>query len=452
MKIARFHAPPETPSSIPKDGVYIFCSYDLINSTSYKQNFPNWPQVINKFYEFAYDYFDKSKVKEFQLWKYVGDEVLFYKNLRGFEDLTLSVEVIYAGMASTLRQLKNLYEKDIKAGRVGIKATAWIADVDDIHPSSRPDVIENRCLIVTAPNRRGQDFVDFIGPEIDSGFRVSKFTERSILTVSAELARIISDHSPAPMANSLRIVDWKSLKGVWKGRYYPIVWYYPDWSSIKNNFPYDYAYESELVRFAYQQIQKADDGSSKKLIGDDIFTEIGKKTLLDEIIEKLRNPSPISSETKIAGQLPERLNVHCLAVCFREDGRFLAAKRSPGKKRYPGMWEFGCGQLKVGQSWATCLKEAYQGDFKLQIHPHDEPFKVYEIPYEEEDFVEVGVMFTAEVPPQEKLDDVTSPKHQEIAWIDPQQLAKILPGECVPDFHATANLASQLYQQHCNRQ
>jgi hypothetical protein len=79
---------------------------------------------------------------------------------------------------------------------------------------------------------------DFLGPEIDAGFRISKFALRRRLVVSAELSCLLFRERAAytGIEKQLKIVSFQILKGVWTGRHYPIVWYERDWPNIAKTF------------------------------------------------------------------------------------------------------------------------------------------------------------------------------------------------------------------------
>ena len=69
----------------------VFFSFDLVNSTKYKNiNRTGWPFVIRKFYETVIDCMTKW-LDEFNIWKYVGDEVLCYKNITHVDQLRKTI-------------------------------------------------------------------------------------------------------------------------------------------------------------------------------------------------------------------------------------------------------------------------------------------------------------------------------------------------------------------------
>ena len=57
--------------------VYLFCSFDIVESTYLKSINPQWAKLFNQFYDSSLRDLEKQG---FEFWKYVGDEVLFYKS------------------------------------------------------------------------------------------------------------------------------------------------------------------------------------------------------------------------------------------------------------------------------------------------------------------------------------------------------------------------------------
>ena len=62
----------------PQSGVYLFFSFDLVNSTQFKASHPDdWPVVVTRFYELITAELT-TRLSSAIVWKFVGDEVLFF--------------------------------------------------------------------------------------------------------------------------------------------------------------------------------------------------------------------------------------------------------------------------------------------------------------------------------------------------------------------------------------
>jgi hypothetical protein len=138
--------------------------------------------------------------------------------------------------------------------------------------------------------------------------------------------------------------------------------------------------------------------------------------------------------------------VHCAAVCFAPDGRVLAAKRPVTKRRFPNCFEFGCGQLRLGESFGDCLRRAYKDDFGVELamsHPLA-PVGTFEIQDTDENRIIPGLIFLAEIRDPSVVEaNFSREKHSEIIWLNPATQDPA-PETCVPDFRATIEKAVML--------
>jgi len=126
----------------------------------------------------------------------------------------------------------------------------------------------------------------------------------------------------------------------------------------------------------------------------------------------------------------------------------MAARRPATKRRYPACFEFGCGQLRLGESFVDCLRRAYKDDFGVDIVLTEPliPVTTYELRDEQEQRSIPGIIFFAEIPsPDTVLDSFAKEKHTEIRWVDVSALAAMAQ-ECVPDFASTAGRAVELWR------
>ncbi|HLP48550.1 MAG TPA: hypothetical protein VK469_21600 [Candidatus Kapabacteria bacterium] len=241
--------------------IYIFFSFDLVGSTEYKNTQKKeWPKVFALFYESIIKEM-KDQCPKISVWKYVGDEVLFYKILDTRADLFNSIPNSFEALTSSLKHLKNRFKKTLKP--LSIKGTIWCAPV----VIGRGEELEN-LPVKEAPNialkvvyGKNNSLLDFIGPDIDTGFRISRYAEKGKLVISADFAYLLLE-SEAPtnvnkdtMLQNLRIVSYEELKGIWKGRYYPVIWYFKAWEKNKEDFAdfdYDDRFRSKIINNIFQ--------------------------------------------------------------------------------------------------------------------------------------------------------------------------------------------------------
>jgi 8-oxo-dGTP pyrophosphatase MutT (NUDIX family) len=439
---------------------YVFFSFDLVNSTLFKSlNQAEWPLVTHKFYEFVEDSLRKhvSDAGDIRLWKYVGDELLLYRRIRSLADLRACVP---AAHQTLLRTAKHLWMQFPDTRTVlAVKATVWCAKVVEPAPAdlqvareqagARDGKAEKPIypnILVRANDEMGRGQRDFLGPDIDIGFRIAKHALRQRLVVSADLAYLLfRDRAEDERGElGLRIVSFEQLKGVWDNRHYPIFWYEPDWSTVSSSFAYDERFHHPIVRDLTAGKPLGRLGEVSKILED-----VGRTQSVEELWEFVRSleTTEISEIEEAPGAvLNGTKEVHCVAVCFRSDGRVLLAKRPASKSVHPRAWEFGCGQLGPSDTFADCLRRAYLEDFNLEIDVDDEPTPVstYIVDRGQRGGLVPGIVFVAEVQNSERAQNR---KHDEIQWVDPDDLGIIAGEPTVPKLRETIRRAADIRRQ-----
>jgi hypothetical protein len=76
---------PQAPIG-PGAAVYLFLSIDMANSTAFKGREPRWPFVLHHFYEDVVREI-RTVCPRFNVWKYIGDEVTFWRRMEPSDDL-----------------------------------------------------------------------------------------------------------------------------------------------------------------------------------------------------------------------------------------------------------------------------------------------------------------------------------------------------------------------------
>lgn len=206
----------------------VFFSVDLVGSTAFKfrtsleeniddskhpwlavfSNFySDFPVLFRQYYEIIYTNM-KSDGTEIVSWKAVGDELLFYA------DITKKYQIVE--LMRAFIQTINEYKKILKDKKLNLslKGTAWTAGFP---------IINSEVYV-------GED-LDFIGPSIDTGFRLTKFSTTSRLYISVELAYILSLEAKHieynfPIIKNLYYDGEECLKGVLNNKPYPKIFIY----------------------------------------------------------------------------------------------------------------------------------------------------------------------------------------------------------------------------------
>jgi hypothetical protein len=249
-------------SQLTEGGIFLFLSIDMVNSTEFKNHEPLWPFVIHQFYVCALDEV-KKVCPHWNVWKYIGDEVVFWRHVQRTDNLARLIHDTHGALQRVMQKLDEIEGKHHIHTRnlISAKATVWSAAADFV---PNPLIGSHRDQKLTHPNKiiredhiigldGGQQahetvLFDFIGPEIDIGFRISKFAHRGVLLISCGLAYLLLQQSRTTdqIAKHLKIVHYERLKGVWGGRLYPIIWYTDNWNVIEERFFYDEVLEVPL--------------------------------------------------------------------------------------------------------------------------------------------------------------------------------------------------------------
>lgn len=246
----------------------LFLSVDLVGSTASKQRLhfplgepkglwpdtgmvPPWLSPIANFF----GSFREEFVREWRLfkqlvapslnievsvdplfWKANGDELIFVKELYDRKEVIGCVN-------AWLKALKALRAQLIVSG-LDIKATAWIAGfpitnsefVFQLNPASAMEFEDEPRLYQFGllerwhenPSLRHDLMMDFIGPSMDTGFRLATLSSPREFVVSVDVAYFLATSHLPPKSEiempSIFFNGTSVLKGVLGGKPYPVFW------------------------------------------------------------------------------------------------------------------------------------------------------------------------------------------------------------------------------------
>ena len=173
-----------------------------------------------------------------ELWKSVGDELVYTKLLTDHREALTTVNAWMAAVRSYRLRLKEQFKS------LDLKSTAWVAgfpvhNAEVIFRSTvtdsedeDDDVLSNLALLrrYYSSSEKAGLTRDFIGPAIDTGFRISHLSSPRRFVISVELALMLvhatRTQPPAYAYEKLRYFfeGRQSLKGVFGGIPYPVFW------------------------------------------------------------------------------------------------------------------------------------------------------------------------------------------------------------------------------------
>ena len=178
--------------------------------------------------------------------------------------------------------------------------------------------------------------LDFIGIDIDEGFRMSKNASQGKLVLDPKIVYILNKYieessklNEYNISDNVRNVGFEFLKGVWEGRAYPVIWYCNRWDD-PNLFLYDEHYTNPFVKeYLSQKDHKKDLGYIKKIFKDLGFLE-NKIEQIEEILGYDQIAVTESADTESVAEL------HYETVCFDPlHNKALIVKKSSGQKTDP---------------------------------------------------------------------------------------------------------------------
>ncbi len=472
--------------------VHLFFSFDIVNSTAYKAMTTNWPIIIKNLLDEiqlgvsrAYGTISPSK-----LWRVIGDEIIF--------DLAVHSEEVLCEAVSEIFEVTQKISMSLKSGKffdtlpyhslstseiiflkntnnLSVKTTAWLAAINE-----KADSPYDNIIVQYYTNFPNQIITEYLGKDIDAGFRLKNYTQDRRLCISLELAYYITKHGKC---DNLHIMDYARLKGVWKDCLYPVIWYY-DPGIIKqcqqratgygeavpfaNSFRYDETDNNPMVLkfFQRESLIKGKKGKKSKE-GKDLKSEedyllapsmYNPRHALDKIILDRNLEQKLSYITGCfsVGCATEGkdfyapLQLHCAVVCCDvKNRRILIAHRCVEHKTYPGQWEFGCAKAKSCEQLSKTIEDHYHQLFDINLRlvkckGRDEeqplPLAVYEIPKSYQN-INKGIIFIGEILNDVDLEKFRSDStHDKIRWVTEDQINDFSVTDVVPDFKSTLSM------------
>lgn len=434
--------------------IELFFSFDIVNSSSYKDiNYLEWPDVLTKLLTDIQKEITKD-IPGAQLWRVLGDEIIFFVTIKDIEEIYTVVDAVYSVLVKSNIKLHNgkSNEEDgnfyKKSSILGVQAAAWIAIIaKEEKKFEMYDNIFKRYRINGV-----QQINEFLGQDIDTGFRIKKETQKRRLVLSLELAKILSDKTE--YLSKLKIITYKKLKGIWNDRLYPIIWYHDETISgveFEDSFYYDETTYSPLSKEYFLNREK-DEGdlasymflntrkALEKIIKDQNLEN--KMVRINEIIKDTSNDER-NVETEFDNKL---LEFHCAAVCCDVENKQVLIVKRKNRTFFSGLWEFGCAKANIEENLCDSVKKDYKNDFGIDIEivcdesrkdKEPKPIALYQIDKAEK--LQKGVIVVAKIVRGiENIQSVMDEKgkHEQFRWISKKDISNF-NDDAINDFKNT---------------
>lgn len=213
----------------------LFLSCDLVGSTSFKQRVPGWQDAFLGFYrQFPQAVSDVANELgaecKFDLWKAVGDELIFTVTVEHEDDVYDAVRTWLGAMgryeAETLRPKTGMRVKGgaFIATFPGPDSESSVPRDPDTETSDKSPVLLNDEALKGRRNNT-KYLYDYFGPSVDTGFRVIGACSERHFTLAVEVAwslLLANRDKKDRHLEDFCFLGPRSMKGVWNGRDYPV--------------------------------------------------------------------------------------------------------------------------------------------------------------------------------------------------------------------------------------
>lgn len=360
-----------------KKGIYIFISFDLVNSTLFKsRHMKKWPKFISSFCETVMSQFAVGRFREssrnvaddemqrtggFHLWKLIGDEVLLYHKVVSKEELYKTILHINDKRTKLIEESINRYAelnpqenkeecRHLFYQYFEVKTTVWIgscAGAAEKVSADYPNLVYDS-MTYSNEDTDSNSQLDFLGPDIDEGFRLCAYAEKRQMIVSPKLVYLLLLAYENNVDNinvfnlNFRIVNYVAMKGVWENRLYPI------------------------IMFCQCDLDKKTALDQWKNIYVDIVRKEEMLSMLEVFREQEKSLKELTPYTNGLWKKKPKFEFHISCLCYdkKQNKFWIANHPSHG-------WSFGCTQITQNTNYFEYVSQIYLKKYGLQIQIDD---------------------------------------------------------------------------------
>lgn len=196
----------------------IFMSVDIADSVRFKEKGQGpdggllWLEAFETFFkevplvlmgQIAKAFVMADDLPDIVVWKVIGDEIVFRARARSAEEALLITEAF-------CRTVVTYDARFVERWPLRIRGCCWAAR------------FPGRNIEINIPEMGGVGAVDYLGPDVDLGFRLVSQADRGQVILSLNLAKALAA-LPERREMQFHYVDRKVLRGVFDGRPYPLI-------------------------------------------------------------------------------------------------------------------------------------------------------------------------------------------------------------------------------------
>lgn len=158
---------------------YIFANFDICNFTKYKREHSDWVELLQNFLYTVSNPTSDWSVSRF--WKFNGDSLTFRKKVKSVDEICRFIKQTQGHLI----QLQNFLNKGQKSyKKIYVKAAVWIAGFSNSDEKNKHIVNNTRFC-------RSPFGEEFVGENIDEGFRLSSCSKAGKLVVDPKIVLIV---------------------------------------------------------------------------------------------------------------------------------------------------------------------------------------------------------------------------------------------------------------------
>ncbi len=200
----------------PSAPVALFMSVDMIESTSYKVEHPTdeassgWLEAFENFFRItplrfigriAEVFLEHERIPECSVWRVLGDEIIFIATPTSAAEMHLIIMAF-------LRTIHDCNDVVMQPHGLSVRGCCWAAQLAG----------RNRAIYIPEMH---PDYMDYLGPDVDTGFRISSFAYAGEVSFSYNVLGAFE--SLPSISLHFHLVGMNVLKGVVRHELYPIV-------------------------------------------------------------------------------------------------------------------------------------------------------------------------------------------------------------------------------------
>lgn len=166
-----------------------------------------WFQFFREFHTEMRSFMESGS--DWRFWKSAGDELLFTAKLDDEADIIQLVNKLI----DAIKRHNQGFNLPDKEKDLAVKGALWVAGFPVVN--------------AIIPDDDGRKGPDYLGPSIDAGFRICRFSTATRVAVSVEAAYLLSsvmNDSQWGQIEGIRYGGDTILKGVFGGNPYPMLW------------------------------------------------------------------------------------------------------------------------------------------------------------------------------------------------------------------------------------